>query len=678
MTFWKRYLALCATFVGLLLFGRIQYALTVDASRILTVPMLVGLVTVAAWIVGWLTLFLLLRLGLAQLQVRWKLRNWPLSTKVAGTAALLLMMLPLVISWGFYLQTGSFLTRNMLAFFVENSLLVLKEMRGIDGLYLGFALAMAIVLTLLLLRWSSPEPLDADMPAAKIRKRLAGVALAALIVFASGQFIFPALALSESRSRKYQRQVKFRSSPGLAFFASVLSTPASYGYPSSLVLRPREPGDSWPDINTDGVATPNVVLVIIESLRHDSLRATGSKVSTMPFLDALAERSLLFSNTYAQGSATHYTVPAILSSLYPLKLPGDDKLVRTDYPRTLFWDLLKRLGYRTGYFSSQNENWGNLRRYLMTPGLDRFFHSRDYAGATMLNPLDQGVWDLYQRGLLKAGYLDDAVTVATFSEWLGKNPADAPYLAVLNLQAAHFPYEMAMHMETPFRPNEIDFEASYLWYPPSRTQVMRNRYRNSLRYVDERLSDIHEQLAQRGELENTIFVVVGDHGEAFHEHAMVTHGRSLHQETVRIPLLIHAPGLLGGEEQGQVNDLPVQQIDIIPTLLGLMGLPSHPNQQGIDVLARHRIAREMKLFLCVQQIGEEYALVWNDYKYILSPAEGGRLYSLRDDPGEFHDLADEETTRAALYEVTLKGWISAQLGYYANPEQITRFYPPRY
>ncbi len=672
--FWRRYFALCALFLGILLIGRIHYVLTVDISQVLTLPMLVALVTVAAWVVFWLSTLVLVRMSLARTPSLWRWLRFP------SACLLFALILMLAVSWVFFLETGTFLTRNTLEFFFRNAGMVIDEMRTTDLLSLALAFVAAVILTGLLVRLSYPGRTDATPSMSGIRIALFRTAIAAMGISLVGGLLFPVAALDPVRAGKYSRQLKFRSAPGLALTASLLSTPVRHGYPANVTLQPRNSIDRWLEDAFGLDQWPNIVLVIVESLRRDSLRKTGSDVSVMPFLDALAEESLLFGNAYAQGSATHYTVPAILSSLYPLKLPFDNNtLGKRAFPRTLLWDLLKPLGYRTGYFSSQNERWAYLSSYLQTPGLDRYFHARDYQGQTLLSPLDQGMWNLYERGVLKSGYLDDADTVDAFASWLESSPAadrNHPFLAVLNLQATHFPYEMARQMDTPFRPNEIEFESSYLWYPAAGRQVMLNRFRNSLRYVDGRLKDIYRLIGRYGDLEKTLFVVVGDHGEAFHEQGLVTHGRSLHEAAVSVPLLIHAPAKLG--RKGQLSDLPVQQIDIIPTLLGLMGLPPHPSQQGADVLAPYRLAKEAKLFLCVQQIGEEYALIWNGYKYVLNPQQGSRLYSLRDDAGEQDNLVDREPALAALYEVTLQGWINTQLGYYADPGQIAHYYPPRY
>src|SRR5439155_23698440 len=96
----------------------------------------------------------------------------------------------------------------------------------------------------------------------------------------------------------------------------------------------------------------------------------------MPSLGALARDSRLYANAYSQASHSSYASPVPLCSQYPLRTRGVYAYPKNPpYPRVMIYDVLKPLGYRTGIFSSQNENCEGRINYLQTPGLDRFFHA---------------------------------------------------------------------------------------------------------------------------------------------------------------------------------------------------------------------------------------------------------------------------------------------------------------
>lgn len=109
--------------------------------------------------------------------------------------------------------------------------------------------------------------------------------------------------------------------------------------------------------------------------------------------------------------------------------------------------------------------------------------------------------------------------------------------------------------------------------------VVENRFDNALRYVDEQIGRLVAHLRRSGELDDTLIVVVSDHGEAFHEHELVTHARSLYDTEVRTPLVFHWPARLPPE----VRDAPVSHVDVLPSILALVGVPPHPAHQGTSL-----------------------------------------------------------------------------------------------
>jgi arylsulfatase A-like enzyme len=472
---------------------------------------------------------------------------------------------------------------------------------------------------------------------------------------------------------RHRARACHRSTPVLALVCGAAG-PAG-GTVARVALQPVIPMASYlAGVEPARVQRPDVLLVVVESQRRDSLRALGGTRAVMPFLDDLAESGLLFTNAYAQSNATNYSVPAILSSLYPLRhrehdIFGED--IR--YPRTLIHDVLKALGYRTGVFSSSNDRWGNVVDFYTTPALDALLYPEVYDGPTIVAPQDTGFMQRVKEGVFQKGTLDDAVTIDRFLAWVGEAPPATPYFAFLNLQTAHFPYHMAAAMDTPFEPSNLDFDASFAGYPYEKRHVMRNRYDNSLRRVDGELRRAMAALRGMGR-DRTMLVVVGDHGQEFFEHGRVTHGQLMYQEVLQVPLLVAGPADIVPRRH---DVRPIQHVDIAPTLLGLLGLPAHPNFQGADVLAAGNSAHGRKLFMATQHLFHQNVLVWRNHKYVMDSRGEDEFFDLAADPGETRNLVAAHPAAAAEYRRLAEHWYRVQLGYYGDAGNFA-FYPPKF
>ena len=183
-------------------------------------------------------------------------------------------------------------------------------------------------------------------------------------------------------------------------------------------------------------------------------------------------------------------------------------------------------------------------------------------------------------------------------------------------------------------------------------------------------------LAKQGVLDHTILVVTGDHGEAFHENGRVTHAREPFEPVVRVPCIIHAPVHLAAG----VDDYPTQHIDLVPTVLGLLGRSAHPNFQGINVLAADRPPPDERLlFFHVENGVARVDAVLLGGRWKLSHnrrTDQHALFDLATDPGETHDVsgANQDVTDRLLS--VLHTWRRQQLGYYYFPQYYRKFYPP--
>jgi len=160
---------------------------------------------------------------------------------------------------------------------------------------------------------------------------------------------------------------------------------------------------------------------------------------------------------------------------------------------------------------------------------------------------------------------------------------------------------------------------------------------------DEIVGRVMDALARLSLEERTIFCVVSDHGEEFLEHGGALHGETINGVLDRVPWILRGPGI----EAGRELDEPVSHVDVLPTLLGRLGLAAPPTSQGVDVLARGERESERALLVeLTRPNGQWDALVGESWKLVRCRAVGRargetvrRLYRLDVDPGERDDLA---------------------------------------
>jgi phosphoglycerol transferase MdoB-like AlkP superfamily enzyme len=181
------------------------------------------------------------------------------------------------------------------------------------------------------------------------------------------------------------------------------------------------------------------------------------------------------------------------------------------------------------------------------------------------------------------------------------------------------------------------------------------RYMNALHEGDAALGTLVDGLRARHLDERTVFIVFGDHGEAFGEHpGNFAHTLFIHEENVRVPYVVAAPGAI--REQVRVSRV-ASVVDTAPTLLDLLGLPAVPAHQGTSLL---RAEPRMALFYT------DYSLGWLGLtdacaKYLYEiDSRRSRLFDVCVDPGETRDRASDYPERVDAYRARVLAWAEAQ------------------
>ncbi len=361
----------------------------------------------------------------------------------------------------------------------------------------------------------------------------------------------------------------------------------------------------------------NVVLIHLESTASRYLRIHGAAEDPMPNLTALARNCLLFENAYTVFPETIKSFVAIHSAIHPALDVKAERYQSLGLPA--LGNRLRETGYRTGLFHS-----GRFA-YL---GMDAVVGSRGFS--TCEDAGDIG-------GERESSFgIDEESAVRRMLRWIDEAPAE-PFLLTYLPIAGHHPYATPRD-DGPF-PNEHPID----------------RYRNALPYADSALGLLLSGLKQRGLDEKTLFVICGDHGQAFGQHpGNFGHTLFLYEENVHVPLLIAAPGLIEGRRR--VRQV-VSLVDVMPSILDLLGREVPGNVEGRSLLQG---PERLALFCTDYSLG---LLGLRDGRWkMIHELETGRsrLFDLEADPDENVDLSEEYPERVEAYRHHLEAWAAAQ------------------
>ena len=320
----------------------------------------------------------------------------------------------------------------------------------------------------------------------------------------------------------------------------------------------------------------NLLLISIDTCRADHLKCYGYDRDTSPHLDQLAKEGVLFENSIA---AAGWTVPSHMSmftSLYPAihGVVTFDARLGEGVPTLA--QYLAQGGYVTAAFvtgPAMNHHYGFNRGFQLyddfTVGMT--FERVDWRN----NGLDQVV--------------TDSVITNLATQWL-KRHSQQNFFLFLHYWDCHYDY-------LPPPPFDRKFDPAYKGHEDGRDVA--NRETNILKYIsimdlahmmalydgeiahtDEEIGKVLELLQDLGLSEKTLVIVLSDHGEAFLEHGKLRHGNSLYEEVLHVPLIMRLPGVIPAGKRVAGN---VSHVDLMPTVLGLLHLPSPLQTQGIDL-----------------------------------------------------------------------------------------------
>jgi arylsulfatase A-like enzyme len=388
----------------------------------------------------------------------------------------------------------------------------------------------------------------------------------------------------------------------------------------------------------------NVVLVLLESTRAQSVTPYNEDLETTPFLDELAKNSLLAERAYATVPYSTKANVAINCGIFshPVQvsyglLPEADP---GGIPARCLPELLKDQGYSTAYFTPSTNNFENFGDLLNNFGYEELysFESIDEQDRERMS------------GMTLSGLSGDEVVLEPSEEWLAEQKeAGRPFLATYLTAATHYPYMVPDSYE-----QERFAEDEEL-----------NRYLNAIRLQDVFLESLFDQYKDLGLYEDTVFVILGDHGEAFGEHGLYTHGNTPHEEALRIPMIVHDPRRL---ENGARVEAPVSQLDVLPTVADLLGYEIDGGAyQGSSLLGPLPEDRSLH-FSCWGAEACLASLEGNEKYIYYYDNQPEQLFDLSEDPLEQENLASERQEDAQKRRSELLAWRSRVDAIYRGPQ----------
>jgi hypothetical protein len=370
----------------------------------------------------------------------------------------------------------------------------------------------------------------------------------------------------------------------------------------------------------------NLVWVGLESTAAQYLAPYGAARDPMPRLSKLAARGAVFESVYAVYPESIKGLFSMLCSTAPAAHTAAARYTAQALPCPSVASELRQAGYHTALFHSGRFVYLGMRGVVEARGFDVLADAGDIGG----------------RYASSFG-VDEPSTVQRILAWIDALPRGEPFFVLYLPIAGHHPYNAPGDGPRPFgAASELDAYASDL-------------YRGDLA-----LGALEDGLAARGLGDDTVWLLAGDHGEAFQQHpGNFAHTLFLYEENVHVPFVVVAPGQPPARAP-QVGSL----LDLAPTLLALAGRAAPAAWQGRSLLDPTPGIARFYTDQALWQVG----LRDGDWKLIHELETGhSQLFDLRHDPGEKNDLAATDPARVARYRAHLAGWSAAEralvLGY---------------
>jgi arylsulfatase A-like enzyme len=551
------------------------------------------------WVLSDIAFLLIMEVILALICFRWQ-RKWVVRTVTVGAAIICTWS---VLNAGWVIRTGTQILPRVLLPIVRSPVNTFY-MIGVNLIKMPVAAVLllgpsAVALTFLFYALSRPR-----LPDYKRRKLMLRVMICLSLV----------LFIIIIRPFWIRRRSPHAVSAGMKFNSQIKAV-------LSLIVRdysvPPNPKRRIPvrdeiAIKHNGQAMQsNLVIVVLEGVQHRHTSLSDDRQNNTPFMGGLAAQGVEFTNTFTSLSHTTKALFSLFTGHYPSASQDLAEAVpaRKTYA-SIATILSDKLGYRTAFFQSAKGDFECRPGLVYNLGFQKFWSRDD------LNDPNSYI-----------GYLgsDEFSMLGPITEWI--RSGGEPFFLTVLCSVTHDPYEVPA------------------WYgTPEKEPV--ERYRQAISYTDKFLAALDIELTKMGLSDDTIFCMVGDHGEAFGEHGQLGHERIPFNEALKVPFCLRAPFLI--EEARKVKN-PVSSVDLTPTLLALMGFDvEKAGFDGIDVLGP--VFKDRKVYFMGWMQEGPAGYIQGNRKYVYDPIDKATFaYDLNNDPQEQYklDITGEQAEKIA-------------------------------
>jgi len=392
---------------------------------------------------------------------------------------------------------------------------------------------------------------------------------------------------------------------------------------------------------------PNVILVVIDTLRADKLGCYGQPLPLSPNIDRFAAEGVRFSNAFSQAPWTLPSFASIFTSMHPVSHGAGGALgVRGETLRSLSGDALtmaevfKRAGYHTGAVV-------NVPFLSPNFGLHQGFGPADYDFKAPSN---------------NVGDRRATETTDIALKWIRSKrvPAkrDKPFFYLIHYFDPHLTYDPPAEFRAKFADARDQEEGKWIFgsvdqmlalrrwnktLPASMLGRLEKLYNGEIAYTDQQFGRFMSELAKMGLNDSTVVLLTADHGEEFNDHGGFEHGHTVYDELLHVPLIMRFPPSVKPATVSAV----VRHIDIAPTLCALAGIGIPPSFQGENLLGVISGASTRgSSAMAETEFWGDLLVAWRNegYKVIRKP-DVAELYHVATDPKERENLAGREADR---------------------------------
>lgn len=430
-----------------------------------------------------------------------------------------------------------------------------------------------------------------------------------------------------------------------------------------------------------GKDRPNVILIVLDTVRSDHLSCYGYNRKTSPQLDDFSQSSMKFENCY---STANWTVPghaSIFTGRYSIshgahKAIGDS-LLKDERINPFFSfplgneevtlaEVLHEQGYRTAAVVSNHTCVSGI--FGLDQGFDYFYNSPPfrYKPVTYTILMKSNLLQNRVRPYLSPFRIAKDINDKVF-RWINIH-SDTPFFMFINYMDAHDPYIPPPEYQRMF-PGKIErFHVDIHLFGENHEEVseeqihhLESQYDGEIAYLDENLGELFVWLKSKGLYERSIIVITSDHGEYLGEKKLFGHSVGLYEPVLRVPLIIHAPGNIDWDVD---THKPVQTIDIMPTILKILDIPIPGGVQGGALIQeiRHPIISE-------HYVGPNYkntyngrfyerltSLIEENYKFIFSESNRHEMYDILKDSDEVNNLIEADKEKSNNLLTAIEDW----------------------